>query len=123
MPIGGAEEEVFALRSPLGLVNTVTSRILSAVRRSGDEIRLQNAGGTRLVQTDAAINPGNSGGPLLNANGEVIGVNTFKLTSSEGIGFAISIIGILEQLDTVRPALLGNVNKCGNKLSSHAAME
>jgi len=79
-----------AIGSPLGTYsNSVTSGIISATGRSvtvqsGD--RLSN-----LIQTDAAINPGNSGGPLLDAIGDVIGVNTAVATDSNGIGFAIPI--------------------------------
>jgi putative serine protease PepD len=87
-------EPVLALGSPLGLQGTVTSGIVSALDR---EVRLGEGGaaGTAL-QTDASINPGNSGGPLVNARGEVIGVNTAIATlmrdgtgGSIGIGFAI----------------------------------
>lgn len=84
-------EQVLAVGSPLGLSGTVTSGIVSAVDRS---VRI---GGSRqsALQTDASINPGNSGGPLVNARGEVIGVNTaiatFEGGGSIGIGFAIPI--------------------------------
>ena len=53
---------------------------------------------TDLIQTDATINPGNSGGPLITANGEMIGINTVKISSAEGIGFAIPI-------DIVKPII------------------
>ena len=83
-------DEVLAIGNALGLGDTptVTTGIVSALDR-----QLQLAGNrlTRLIQTDAAINPGNSGGPLVNANGEVIGVNTAIAGNAEGIGFAISI--------------------------------
>jgi S1-C subfamily serine protease len=78
----------------LGLRQTVTSGIVSAIRQPGEDV----AGGLDLlggaVQTDAAINPGNSGGPLFNASGEVIGVNTAILSrtgTSIGLGFAIPV--------------------------------
>ncbi|MBD0301773.1 MAG: PDZ domain-containing protein, partial [Tolypothrix sp. T3-bin4] len=75
---------------PLGLNNTVTSGILSATGRSGSDI---GASDKRVdyIQTDAAINPGNSGGPLLNAQGQVIGMNTAILSGAQGLGFAIPI--------------------------------
>ncbi len=81
---------VVAIGSPLGTYsNSVTSGIVSATGRSitvEDGTQLDN-----LIQTDAAINPGNSGGPLLDAAGNVIGINTAVATDSNGIGFAIPI--------------------------------
>ena len=77
-------QEVLAIGSPLGLQNTVTRGIVSAVR---------NTGGVELIQTDAAINPGNSGGPLLDRDGRVIGVTTLKVTrGAESLGFAVAIV-------------------------------
>jgi serine protease Do len=78
-----------AIGSPLGtLSNTVTSGIVSAMGRS---ITVENERLSNLIQTDAAINPGNSGGPLLDAGGNVIGINTAIASDSNGIGFAIPI--------------------------------
>jgi S1-C subfamily serine protease len=82
---------VVAIGSPLGTYsNSVTSGIVSATGRS-----ITTEGSTRplnnLIQTDAAINPGNSGGPLLDADGNVIGINTAIASGSNGIGFAIPI--------------------------------
>jgi serine protease Do len=83
-------EAVIAIGNPLGLNNTVTSGILSATGRSSSDI---GASDKRVdyIQTDAAINPGNSGGPLLNARGEVIGMNTAIIRGAQGLGFAIPI--------------------------------
>jgi len=74
-----------AIGSPLGLGNTVTFGIISNINR---EVPLSNVS---FIQTDAAINPGNSGGPLLNINGEVIGINSAIAGRAQGIGFAIPI--------------------------------
>ncbi|MGH2413163.1 MAG: PDZ domain-containing protein, partial [Microcystaceae cyanobacterium] len=75
---------------PLGLDNTVTVGIISATGRNSSQVGVPDER-VDFIQTDAAINPGNSGGPLLNANGEVIGVNTAIIQNAQGIGFAIPI--------------------------------
>src|SRR5205807_248058 len=83
----GQGEIVFAFGSPGGLRNTVTMGVISAVAR-----QTEPDSPMVYIQTDAPINPGNSGGPLVNVNGEVVGVNTFILSQSggnEGLGFAI----------------------------------
>ncbi|MEA5572083.1 HhoA/HhoB/HtrA family serine endopeptidase [Calothrix sp. UHCC 0171] len=83
-------EAVIAIGNPLGLNNTVTSGILSATGRSSSDIGATDKR-VDYIQTDAAINPGNSGGPLLNARGEVIGMNTAIIKGAQGLGFAIPI--------------------------------
>lgn len=106
-------QKVFAIGNPFGLSGTMTRGIISSirpVREPGSSVFIDEA-----IQTDAAINPGNSGGPLLNARGEVIGINTLILSpvgQNSGIGFAIPINAakaVLNDLVTVgrvrRPAL------------------
>lgn len=87
-------EPAIAIGTPLGLQfqHTVTSGIISALNRTV-EIPTERGQNVMedLIQTDASINPGNSGGPLINIAGEVVGINTVKVTSAEGIGFAIPI--------------------------------
>lgn len=80
-----------AIGNPLGLdfQRTVTSGIISGLNRSIQVSRLNVMEG--LIQTDASINPGNSGGPLLNGQGKVIGINTAKIQTGEGLGFSIPI--------------------------------
>jgi serine protease Do len=80
-----------AIGNPLGLKfqRSVTSGIISALNRTVQ--MSQNVFMEDLIQTDASINPGNSGGPLINLNGEVIGINTVKVSTAEGMGFAIPI--------------------------------
>lgn len=94
--------EVVAIGNPQGFDHTVTAGVLSAKGRSID-INEEDGSGTRnyknLLQTDASINPGNSGGPLLNLNGEVIGMNVAVSTDSQGIGFAIAVNTIKEVVD------------------------
>ncbi|MGK7881890.1 MAG: HhoA/HhoB/HtrA family serine endopeptidase [Crocosphaera sp.] len=83
-------EWAIAIGNPLGLDNTVTTGIVSATGRSSSQIGVGDKR-VNFIQTDAAINPGNSGGPLLNARGEVIGVNTAIFRNAQGIGFSIPI--------------------------------
>ena len=87
-------EEVWAIGNPIGIEfqRTVTFGIISGLNRSikiienNKETYMED-----LIQTDASINTGNSGGPLINNKGEVIGINTIKITSADGIGFAVPI--------------------------------
>ncbi len=93
-------EWAIAIGNPLGLDNTVTAGIVSATSRSSGEAGIPDKR-VDFLQTDAAINPGNSGGPLLNQNGEVIGMNTAIRADAQGIGFAIpsnTITRIADQL-------------------------
>ena len=90
-------EEVFAIGNPLGLQGTVTKGIVSARREMAD--------GIRYVQIDASINPGNSGGPLVNRDGRVIGVNTFKTKGYEGLNFAISSTEVQAAFPVMFPGL------------------
>jgi Do/DeqQ family serine protease len=81
-------ETVFAIGNPFGFSNTVTTGVISATNRS---FRVNDTVYHDFIQTDASINPGNSGGPLLNINGELIGINTAIYAKAQGIGFAIPI--------------------------------
>lgn len=133
-------ETAIAIGSPLGTqyANSVTKGIVSSLSRT---VTLKNEDGetvsTNAIQTDAAINPGNSGGPLINIEGQVIGINSSKISSTpsgingnsgavEGISFAIpsnDVIKIIKQLETngevIRPALgISMVNL--NDLSTNA---
>ena len=89
---------VVAIGSPFGLEQTVTAGIVSAKGRI-----IGSGPYDDFIQTDASINPGNSGGPLINMNGEVVGINTAIIASGQGIGFAIPITmaqGIIAQLQS-----------------------
>lgn len=94
-------EEVIAIGNPLGLEfqKSVTKGVISGLHRT---LKVEDLKSTvimeDLIQTDASINTGNSGGPLINSQGEVIGINTVKITSAEGIGFAVPI-------DIIKPIL------------------
>ncbi|MDP2901185.1 MAG: trypsin-like peptidase domain-containing protein [Candidatus Bathyarchaeota archaeon] len=93
-------ENVITIGNPYGLANTLTSGIVSAVGRQMDSTG--NYPIVDVIQTDAAINPGNSGGPLLNMNGEVVGINTAIPTeTSRGIGFAVPSDTIARELPSL----------------------
>lgn len=101
--MGGAEALVpgqwaIAIGNPLGLDNTVTAGIISATGRSSAQVGIPDKR-VRFIQTDAAINPGNSGGPLLNEQGQVIGINTAIRADAQGLGFAIPIETALRVAD------------------------
>jgi len=83
-------EWAIAIGNPLGLDNSVTAGIISATGRSSSDVGVPDKR-IGFIQTDAAINPGNSGGPLLNASGQVIGMNTAIIQGAQGLGFAIPI--------------------------------
>lgn len=91
-------EQVVAIGNALGYGQSVTTGIVSALDRTVST----DTGVSTYIQTDAAINPGNSGGALLNMNGELIGINTAKVSSTEveGIGYAISVSQILELIES-----------------------
>lgn len=86
-------EKVYAIGNPIGFEfeRTVTSGIISAIDRTIKIEEDENSYMSNLIQTDATINLGNSGGPLINIDGEVVGINTLKITSAEGISFAVPI--------------------------------
>jgi S1-C subfamily serine protease len=126
-------EWAIAIGNPLGLDNTVTVGIVSATGRTADQIGVSDRR-VGFIQTDAAINPGNSGGPLLNQQGEVIGMNTAIIGGAQGLGFAIPIhtaqrvasqlikAGHVEhsylgvQMMTLTPALKDQLNNSSNTL-------
>jgi len=81
-------ETVIAIGNPFGFSHTVTTGVVSAVNRT---IHFENRTYRDFIQIDASINPGNSGGPLLNINGELIGINTAIYAKAQGIGFATPI--------------------------------
>jgi serine protease DegQ len=80
---------VFTIGYPLGLDRSVSMGIISGVNRQGFYAGSKTKRVDSFIQTDAAINPGNSGGPLINSRGQVVGVNTFILRKSDGLGFAV----------------------------------
>jgi serine protease Do len=117
-------EWVVAIGNPFGLGKTVTAGVISAV---GRELSIDRDKTFRqLIQTDASINPGNSGGPLVNARGEVIGINTAILPHGQGIGFAIPtssarrVIGDLLAFGEVKKAFIGiSLQEINRQLAEH----
>ena len=107
-PIGSSDdlkigEQVVAIGNALGYGQSVTTGIVSAKNRQLDDNGQadEDSDGVNLIQTDAAINPGNSGGALLNMDGEVVGINSAKLASTEveGMGYAIAISDVSDVLE------------------------
>jgi S1-C subfamily serine protease len=94
-------DPVIAIGNPLGLESTMTIGIVSQIGRTIEESLAGNFPIANIIQTSAAINPGNSGGPLLNYNGEVIGITTAIIEDSEGLGFAIPSNTILKEIDSL----------------------
>ena len=107
-------EPVIAIGNPFGLSSTVTTGVISALNRS---IRSEQRVYHGFLQTDASINPGNSGGPLLNAEGELVGINTAVYQGAQGIGFAIPIdtaarvVRELIEEGEVSPVWLGSTSR------------
>lgn len=105
IPLGSSDdlmigEQTIAIGNPVGLHNTVTTGVISALHR---ELEIDGRMVYKdIIQTDASINPGNSGGPLLNILGELIGVNTAIRTDAQNIGFAIPV----DQLKQILPDVL-----------------
>ncbi len=103
-------ETVIAIGNPLGLGHSITTGIVSSAAR---KIELEEGVSSTFIQSDALINPGNSGGPLININGELIGINTAIARQAQGIGFSIPIntakrvLGELIEYGQIRPAYLG----------------
>lgn len=94
LPLGNSEgllvgQKVLAIGNPLGLHNTLTVGVVSALGRNLGDLPMEME--DVMIQTDAAINPGNSGGPLLNSQGEVIGINVAAAVGAQNLGFAIPI--------------------------------
>jgi S1-C subfamily serine protease len=101
LPLGTAEdlmigEPVYAIGNPFGFAGTMTRGIVSALNRTLEVSSERSY--TGLIQTDASINPGNSGGPLLNAYGQVIGINSAIRADAQGIGFAITVSNMRDLL-------------------------
>lgn len=103
-------ETVIAIGNPLGLGHSITTGIVSSAQR---RIRISEQQSSVFIQTDALINPGNSGGPLININGELIGINTAIARQAQGIGFSIPIntaqrvLSDLIEHGRVRPGFAG----------------
>ena len=128
IPVGNSHdlmigETVIAIGNPFGFSHTVTTGVISATNRS---IKGEDRVYHDFIQIDASINPGNSGGPLLNINGDLIGINTAIYAKAQGIGFAIpigkarKIISDLIQYGEVKQAWIGiTVQDVDEKLANY----
>ncbi|MFO7973122.1 MAG: trypsin-like peptidase domain-containing protein [Candidatus Hydrogenedentota bacterium] len=94
-------QTVLALGSPHGLSRSISKGIVSVTERYLGEVGPRPAPYNTWIQTDAAINPGNSGGPLVNLRGEVVGINTRKLSGADNVGFAIPINAAKAVIDAI----------------------
>lgn len=94
-------QKVIAIGNPLGLQFSVSQGIVSAVHRPGAN------GIEAYIQTDAALNPGNSGGPLINTEGKVIGINNFKMSGGESLGFALESNALEDTINQISQEILG----------------
>ena len=97
-------DSVVAIGDPYGLTGSMTQGIISQLGRTIQDETSGNFSIANVIQFSAPINPGNSGGPLLNANGQVVGITTASVTSSQGLGFAIPSDTIIQEL----PSLVTN---------------
>jgi serine protease Do len=88
-------EIVMSVGNPLGLENSITSGIISGKHR---KVKISERELEDIIQTDCAINPGSSGGPLINRQGQVIGMNAFMAKNKNGLGFALGMDGILARI-------------------------
>ncbi|MBU0466480.1 MAG: trypsin-like peptidase domain-containing protein [Nanoarchaeota archaeon] len=95
-----AGKKVIAIGNPLGLTLTVTEGIISALNRVGP------SGLAEYVQTDVSLNPGNSGGPLIDTQGEVVGINNFKIGGAESLGFSLESGVIKERINILANATI-----------------
>lgn len=94
-------QPVFAIGSPYGLTGTFTSGVISQLGRTIQEATSGNYSVSGIIQFSVPINPGNSGGPLLDSNGDVVGITTATVTGSQGLGFAIPSHTILKELSSL----------------------
>ena len=120
-------ETVIAIGNPFGFSNSVTTGVISALNRT---IRTDDMIYRDFIQTDASINPGNSGGPLLNINGEMIGINTAVYANAQGLGFAIPISkarrivnDLIQYGEVLQPWIGLSLQTMDNQLSDYLSVE